>query len=278
MTVGGPNAGLWARFKAIFNARAHAALDKVENPGQVLDLSYQKQMDLLSKVRRGVADVATARKRVELQLAQVVGQADKLQGQAAKAIGLGREDLAREALTRKSGLTSQIEDLQVQVGNLQAEEEKLTLAQRQLQAKVEAFRTRKETIKATYSAAQAQVGINEAIAGIGKEGEITRGALELATDRITTMQARAGALDELMASGVLDDWSTQGDSIARELDALSAAADVEAEISHLLALQQPEISTAQALNVASTPVDTDILTPVPDGVLDAEVATLRIAN
>ena len=80
-----------------------------------------------------------------------------------------REDLAREALTRKSGLTGQINDLKVQLAQLQGEEEKLTLAQQRLQAKVESFRTRKETIKATYTAAEAQTRINEAVSGSGDE-------------------------------------------------------------------------------------------------------------
>ncbi|MGB0100255.1 MAG: PspA/IM30 family protein, partial [Nocardioides sp.] len=148
--------GIWQRFTLIFKSKANKALDRAEDPRETLDYSYQRQLDLLSKVRRGVADVATSRKRVELQINQLEQQSAKLQGQAQKAISMEREDLAREALTRKSGLTSQINDLKVQHAQLQGEEEKLTLAQQRLQAKVEAFRTRKETIKATYTAAEAQ--------------------------------------------------------------------------------------------------------------------------
>src|SRR6476659_1741312 len=145
---------LMKRISLIFRSKANKALDRAEDPRETLDYSYQRQLDLLAKVRRGVADVATSRKRVELQVNQ-------LQQQAEKAISMSREDLAREALTRKSGLTSQIADLKAQHAQLQGEEEKLTLAQQRLQAKVESFRTRKETIKATYTAAEAQTRINE---------------------------------------------------------------------------------------------------------------------
>src|SRR6185369_11516143 len=113
------------RLSMIFKSKANKALDKMEDPRETLDYSYQRQQELLQKVRRGVADVATSRKRVELQVAQLEQQAAKLQG----------------------------------------EEEKLVLAQSRLQAKVEAFRTRKETIKATYTAAEAQTRINEAVSG-----------------------------------------------------------------------------------------------------------------
>ena len=122
--------GVWQRMTLIFRSKANKALDRAEDPREMLDYSYQRQTELLSKVRRGVADVATSRKRVELQINQLEQQSTKLQGQAEKAIGVDREDLAREALTRKSGLTNQINDLKVQLGQLQGEEEKLTLAQR----------------------------------------------------------------------------------------------------------------------------------------------------
>ncbi|MGL5808592.1 MAG: PspA/IM30 family protein [Nocardioides sp.] len=226
---------LWQRITMIFRSKANKALDKAEDPRETLDYSYQRQLDLLSKVRRGVADVATSRKRVELQVTQLEQQGSKLQGQAEKAISMGREDLAREALTRKSGLTTQIEQLKAQQQQLQGEEEKLTLAQQRLQAKVEAFRTRKETIKASYTAAEAQTKINEALSGIGEEMGDVGMAIQRAEDKTAQMQARAGAIDELIASGALDDVSQVGgsDDIARELDALGSQVDVEAELARL---------------------------------------------
>lgn len=234
--------GLWQRFTLIFKSKANKALDRAEDPRETLDYSYQKQLELLSKVRRGVADVATSRKRVELQIAQLEQQATKLQDQAQKAISVDREDLAREALTRKSGLTTQINDLRTQHAQLQGEEEKLTLAQQRLQTKVEAFRTRKETIKATYTAAEAQTRINEAVSGIGDElGDVGQ-AIQRAEDKTAQMQARAGAVDELIASGALEDVTALGggDDIARELEAMSSQADVEAELARLKGGSAPQ--------------------------------------
>ena len=233
---------LMKRISLIFRSKANKALDKAEDPRETLDYSYQRQQELLTKVRRGVADVATSRKRVELQVNQLESQATKLQGQAEKAISVGREDLAREALTRKSGLASQISDLRAQHAQLQGEEEKLTLAQQRLQAKVESFRTRKETIKATYTAAEAQTRINEAMSGIGEEMGDVGLAIQRAEDKTAQMQARAGAIDELIASGALEDVSQigGGDDIARELDAMSSESDVEVELARLKASNQPQ--------------------------------------
>jgi phage shock protein A len=240
--------GIWQRMSLIFRSKANKALDRAEDPRETLDYSYQRQLDLLAKVRRGVADVATSRKRVELQINQLEQQFTKLQGQAEKAITMDREDLAREALTRKSGLTVQINDLKTQHAQLQAEEEKLTLAQQRLQAKVEAFRTRKETIKATYTAAEAQTRINEAMSGIGDElGDVGQ-AVQRAEDKTAQMQARAGAIDELIASGALEDVTATGgsDDITRELEAMSSQADVEAELAALKAGKTPPTQAIEA--------------------------------
>jgi phage shock protein A len=226
--------GLMQRMSMIFNARASKALDRAEDPRETLDYSYQKQLELLQKVRRGVADVATSRKRLELQLQQLKGQSDKLQDQARQALAAGREDLAREALTRRSGVDQQMTDLAAQHAALQGEEEKLTLASRRLQAKVDAFRTKKETIKATYSAAEAQTKIGEAFSGISEEMGDVGLAVQRAEDKTQAMQARAGAIDELLASGALDDPSgTAKDDITAELERMSSGNQVELELSRL---------------------------------------------
>ncbi|USY23394.1 PspA/IM30 family protein [Nocardiopsis exhalans] len=219
----------------IFKSKANKALDSVEDPRETLDYSYQKQLELLQKVRRGVADVATSRKRVELQIQQLEQQSGKLENQSRAALTQGREDLAREALTRRSGLTSQIEGLREQHANLQGEEQKLTMAAQRLQAKVDAFRTRKETIKATYTAAQAQTQISEAFSGISEEMGDVGMAVQRAEDKTAEMQARAGAVDELLASGALDDVTGSGprDDIQHELDQLASTTGVDAELERM---------------------------------------------
>lgn len=223
--------GIFQRISTIFNTKANKALDKMEDPRETLDYSYERQLELLRKVRRGVADVATSRKRVELQANQLNQQVDKLDQQARRALEIGREDLAREALTRKSGLATQLSDLQAQHAQLQGEEEKLVRASQRLQAKVDAFRTRKETIKATYSAAEAQSRISEAFSGIGEEMGDVGLAIQRAEDKTLQMQARAGAVDELLASGALDDATgVVQDDITRELDQLASTSQVENEL------------------------------------------------
>jgi len=222
------------RVSMIFKAKANKALDRMEDPRETLDYSYQRQLEMLTKVRRGVADVATSRKRVELQMNQLQQEQSRRDDQARKALSQGREDLAREALQRKATVQTQLNELQGQYASLQAEEEKLTVASQRLQAKVDAFRTRKETIKATYTAAEAQTRINEAFSGISEEMGDVGMAIQRAEDKTAQMQARAGAIDELLASGALDDQvGGRTDDIQAELDRMGAGSDVELELAKM---------------------------------------------
>jgi phage shock protein A len=228
--------GMWQRISLIFKSKANKALDRAEDPRETLDYSYSKQLEMLQRVRRGVVDVASSRKRLELQQQQLGGQAAKCEEQARQALSLGREDLAREALTRRSAIQQQAMELQTQHADLAAQEEKLSLASQRLQAQVDAFRTRKETIKASYTAAEAQVGINEAVTGISDEmGEVGL-AIQRAEDKTQQLQARAGAIDDLIAAGTLDAGTggVTGD-VAAELARLSSDSEVELELAKLKA-------------------------------------------
>ena len=222
------------RVSLIFKSKANKALDRMEDPRETLDYSYQRQLEMLQKVRRGVADVATSRKRIELQMNTINQQSGKLEKQARDALSAGREDLAREALQRRSSAQGQLTDLQAQYTQLQGEEEKLTLASQRLQSKVDTFRTRKETIKATYTAAEAQTRINEAFSGISEEMGDVGMAIQRAEDKTAQMQARAGAIDELLASGALEDASGMPrDDIQAELDRMGAGSSIDLELERL---------------------------------------------
>ena len=246
------------RIADLFRIKANKALDHAEDPREVLDYSYGRQQELLLRVRRGVADVATSRKRLELQLATLEQSSGKLAGQAQQALAVGREDLAREALGRRAAVTAQITDLQGQHAALEAQEEKLTLASQRLEAKVDAFRTRKETLKATYTAAEAQTSITEAVTGIGEEMGDVGMAIQRAQDKTEQLHARAGALDELIASGALEDATLPAgrDDLQAELDKASGAGDVELELARMKAELTAVPEPAPALE-GRKPADAD---------------------
>ena len=227
--------GLLGRAGEIIRAKFSALLNRAENPQETLDYSYEKQLESLQNVKRGVADVVTAKKRLELQTQQLEQNVVTLDTQARQALAAGREDLARQALERKSGIQQQLQDLDTQVKGLQDQQEKLVASEKQLSARIEQFRSQKEVIKAQYSAAEAQVRIGEAATGIGQQMEDTGLAIQRAKDKTEQMQARASALDELVQTGGLEDFTSDQTQLDRELAQLSSQSQVDQELEKLKA-------------------------------------------
>lgn len=228
--------GLMARMSTIFKAKVSKTLDSVEDPRETLDYSYQRQLDQLQQVRRGVADVVTSKKRIELQAANLEEQVQQWTEDAKTAVASGRDDLAREALTRKQTATEQLDGLHAQLADLEKEEAKLIDLEHKLSAKVDAFRTQKEVIKAKYSAAEATVHIGEAATGLSEEMADIGLAMQRAQDKTESMQARAQAIDELVNTGALNDpLGSSGDPLRDELNKMKSGQGVDAELAQLKA-------------------------------------------
>ena len=230
--------GMLSRMGVIVKSKVNRILDNAEDPRETLEYSYEKQREMLKNVKRGVVEMVTAKRQLEAQASKAQANLAKLDSQARQALGAGREDLARLALERKQTTIAELDGLDEQIANMVIEQEKLTQAEQRLQAKVQAFKTQKEVIKAQYSAAQAQVRIGSALSGLSEEmGDITL-AVERAETKTDTLKAKAGAIDELVATGVLDD-PTGGDPLDWELKAVSASSTVDDEMAALMAELSP---------------------------------------
>lgn len=224
--------GLLDRMSTVVQAKMNKIMDKIEDPRETLDLSYEKQLELLQNVKRGVAEVTTSKKRIELQKAKLQMSIDRLDSQAREALGANREDLARKALENKAALQAQSATLDQQIADLETQQQKLMAAESRLATKVESFRTKKETIKAEYSAAEAQVKVTESVTGISEEMADVGLAVQRAEEKTENMKARSAALDELLESGTLEDYSG-GDEIERELAKVKAKSTVDDELARM---------------------------------------------
>jgi phage shock protein A len=230
--------GLLSRFRAIFGAKMNKALDRMENPAETLDYSYEKQLSLLRDVKRGLAEIATSKQRLKLQADKLRQQDSKLESQAQQALVQGREDLARLALQRRQTIQPQLESLGTQIGQLDDQQAKLADASQKLQTRIEMFRTQKEAIKAQYQASSAQVKIGESFTGLSREMNDIGSAVSRAQDRIEQMQARSGALDELIESGALEDYTARlspEDDIDQQLRISGGGNDIDAQIAQMKA-------------------------------------------
>jgi phage shock protein A len=229
-------AGLTGRISTTVKAKVSKLLERAEDPSETLDYSYQKQVEQLQNVKKGIADVVTAKKRLQLQETTLQQQLVKLDTQSRQALSAGKEDLARMALERKNVAQTELQSLDTQVHELEEQQERLTDSEQKLRAKIEAFRTKKEVIKAQYSAAEAQVQISEAASGVGEQMADVGLAMQRAVDKTENMKARADAVSELEAAGAFEDVTELGsgeDDIDRQLKQLSNQSAVDDELSKL---------------------------------------------
>ncbi len=226
--------GLFSRLSTFLRIRAHSTLNKLEDPGQVMDYSYSKQLEQLEQLKRSIVDVVTNEKRLEIQQQELVAKVNKLSSQAAVALQANREDLARLALQKKEALLLQLSSYEPQIAQLHAQQEKLITMERTVSARIEAFRTQKEMVKAQYSAAQAQVKINETLTGISQEMSEMNQAMQRSQDKVLTMQARANAMETLIEEGTLNETllpgTRSGDTLDRELQQITAQQNVESQL------------------------------------------------
>jgi phage shock protein A len=227
--------GVFERMMTVIQAKLSKLVGRAEDPRETLDYSYEKQLEMLTNVKRGVADVVTAKKRLELQAKKLEQGVVKLDSQARDAMQAGREDLARTALERKVAVQTQLQDLDRQTQELEAQQHKLVENERTLSARIESFRSEKEVIKAQYSAAEAQVKIGEAATGIGDQMASTGRAIERAREKTEEMEARGAAMDELIASGTLDDVTSDKTQLDRELEQIASQSQVDKELEKIKA-------------------------------------------
>ncbi len=230
--------GLGGRMSTVIKAKISRMLDRTEDPGETLDYGYQKQVEMLQNVKKGIADVVTAKKRLQMQSGKLEQQVVKLDTQARQALAQGNEPLARTALERKTLAQTELQTLDTQVKELEQQQEHLTANEQKLRQKIEQFRTKKEVIKAQYSAAEAQVRIGEAASGVGEEMADLGLAMQRAEDKTEQMRARAGAVEELEAAGTFDDITQLGpgeDDIDRQLKELTSGAQVDDELAKMRA-------------------------------------------
>ena len=228
--------GMLSRMSTIVKSKMNRILDNAEDPRETLDYSYEKQLEMLRNVKRGVVEMVAAKRQIQQQADKVRDNIARLERQAEQALDAGREDLALMALERKNTSVLELEGLDVQIAGMEEEQEKLTQAEARLSAKVNAFRSKKEVIKAQYTAAQAQVRIGSALSGISEEMGDVGLAVERAENKTESMRARASAIDELAESGVLSDFAGGGkDDITRELEKMSVSSSAETELAALKA-------------------------------------------
>ena len=242
---------VFRRFSNIFQQKSNAALDRLEDPSQAIDLSYQQLLEQQQKLRTALVEATTGQKRLENQAAEMDKRIAQLNGAAQQAMQSGKEDLATQALTQAEVLGQQRQQLDPQIQSIAAQVTKLQAGIQRYQARVQAFANQREALKASYEASKATSAAGDTLAGIGEHTSDAAMMMQRAQDKIARSQAHADAVDSLLDSGVLDAplLGGGGNALDDKITATVVDSNVQAKLAAMksqLGLSAPQTAPALA--------------------------------
>ncbi len=234
--------GLVDRIREKIRTGASAALAPAPDPRITQLTSHQKQRALRNQVGQAIENVIAAKQRLRAAADAVRERLPALEDQARTELKAGREAMARLALQRRHVAEMELQTLDRQLAEVEGEEVTLAMIEQRLSAQIEAFAARQEVIKARFSAAEAQVRINEAVTGVSDDFAELSATLRQAEERTESLQARATAIDRLVQEGDLAAISPTAGS----LDVRLGQGDSEEEVERQLAALAREVREGPA--------------------------------
>ena len=230
------------RVADLFQAKTNKLLNAIEDPNDTLDLSYEKMLTGLQDTKRHLADVVAQQKSLERQITSSDAEMAGAEADAKLAVQAGRDDLARAALDHRQRALDNRATLQAAWDAIKPQVDKLAEYQQRLEERIERFRTQKDTMKASYAAAQAQVKVTQSLTGVGDRLGNIEAPLRRAEDKMLGMRDKADAMDSLMEQGLLNDPLDKRSRTDKELADLRDTHMVDAQLEQLkAALANPAV-------------------------------------
>lgn len=230
------------RVADLFQAKTNKLLNAIEDPNDTLDLSYEKMLTGLQDTKRHLADVVAQQKSLERQITSSDSEMAGAEADAKLAVQAGRDDLARAALVHRQRALDNRATLQAAWDAIKPQVDKLAEYQQRLEERIERFRTQKDTMKASYAAAQAQVKVTQSLTGVGDRLGGIEAPLRRAEDKMLGMRDKADAMDSLMQQGLLNDPLDKRSRTDKELADLRDTHMVDAQLEQLkAALANPAV-------------------------------------
>jgi phage shock protein A len=223
------------RVADLFQSKTNKLLNALEDPNEALDLSYEKMLTGLQETKRHLADVVAQQISLQRQISAADKELAGAESDARLAVQENRDDLARAALVHRQRVLDTRSTLEQALDAIRPQVDKLAGYQRQLEERIERFRTQKDTMKASFAAAQAQVKVTQSLTGVGGKLEGVGDTLRRAESRMLSTRDKADAMDAMLQSGLLSDPTDPRSRVEKELGHLRDAHAVDAELLQLKA-------------------------------------------
>jgi len=205
--------GLFDRLSRLLRSNLNDLIARAENPEKMLTQIIEDMRRQLAQAKQEVAVAIADERKLRSQVEEERRQAVDWEKRARLAIREERDDLAKQALLRAQEYAGQAQELQDQWERHRADTEQLKDSLRQLNAKIEEAKRKKNLLIAKQRRAQAQRRIHETITGLQDRSAFR--AFDQMAEKIETEERRAIAAVEVTEE-------LEGDDLARELDLLAS--------------------------------------------------------
>lgn len=158
---------IFGRLADVVKANINDLLDKAEDPEKMLKQMVIEMEEAVNKATTAVGSAIANQKRLEKQHKENAKQAEEWQAKAIKAVNAGRDDLATQALAKKTSYASAAASLEPTLMEATKTAEQMKSQLQQLKSKLDEARVRQNTLIARHQAAKAKQMIAQQMSGVG---------------------------------------------------------------------------------------------------------------
>jgi len=244
--------GIFDRFSTLLRSNINDLISRAENPEKMLNQLITDMRSQLAKAKQEVAGAIADEKKLEADALGMKKQAEDWERRAMLAVQEGRDDLAKQALTRYNENLQGAQQLHETWIKSKQETEALKLSLRQLNDKIEEAKRKKNILIARARRAEAQQRIQQTMSGMTDRSAFE--SFERMADKIESNERKAIASAELN-----EEFS--GDALARQFEVLEYHGSADQQLLEL----------KQKMGLLAPGADAKRLGKGADDVQDAEV-------
>jgi len=225
---------LFDRFSRVAKGSLNDILKKVEDPEKIMNQAVEDMQGDLVKIRQSYAEVTASQRRFLKQKEQAEAVADDWYSRAQLALKAGKDDLAREALSRRQAQLDEVSNLQGQIDLQAASIDKLYEGMQMLESKILEAKSKKEQMVARARTAQSTQKVNDMLSGV--TGKSSMDAFKRMEEKVEALEASAEVSAEMGSLGGNLLPGSAGSDIEKEFRMLEGSSKVDDELKKMKGL------------------------------------------
>jgi len=211
--------GIFTRLNNIIKGKANSALDKAENPIELLDLKIREMEESLNKAKLSSAEVIGNAHLIKKQMDETLKESNDFDEKIKLAMSKSNEELAKKALQKKIESDKKYNSLKTSYDEAKIKSDQLKSKLINLEDEIKKTRHYRDEAAARLNNAEASQKVNEILANIDN------GSNSIDLDDIERKISKKEALAEGMS-----ELKNNSDSLDDEFEKLENDIDLDLEL------------------------------------------------